>query len=55
MNFKNKHIISIRDMSKAELDYILAKAALLKNNKDYIVLECTFELVEGNKQEKLCI
>lgn len=39
MNFKNKHIISIRDMSKAELDYILAKAALLKSNKDLQILK----------------
>ena len=42
MNFKNKHIISIRDMSKAELDYILAKAALLKSNKDLQILKTKF-------------
>lgn len=39
MNFKNKHIISIKDLSKEELDYILTKASHLKNGRNPQILK----------------
>lgn len=33
MNFKNKHIISIRDISKEELDYIILKSGHVKSGQ----------------------
>lgn len=44
--------LNIIEMTKEELNFSY-RNSILKNNKDYIVLECTFKLVDGNKEEMM--
>lgn len=44
--------LNVIEMKTEELNFSY-RNSILKNNKDYIVLECTFKLVEGNKEEMM--
>ena len=44
--------LNVIEMKPEELNFSY-RNSLLKNNKDYIVLECTFKLIDGNKEEMM--
>ena len=44
--------LNVIEMKKEELAFSY-RNSILKNNKDYIVLECIFKLTEGNKEEMM--
>lgn len=44
--------LNVIEKKKEELNFSY-RNSILKNNKDYIVLECTFKLIDGNKEEMI--
>lgn len=44
--------LNVIELEKKELNFSY-RNSILKNNKDYIVLECTFKLDDGNKEEMM--
>ena len=44
--------LNVIEKKKEELNFSY-RNSILKNNKDYIVLECTFKLIDGNKEEMM--